>query len=417
MDRAAFEAQYRAHERALQRLIYYKTPSRADGDDVLQEVALAAFRHWTELQNPAHTKAWLLRIAQNKCNDFYRARAARQEIPLALWEEENTPAPGCCGWSMRDSVSDTLDALAETDRHLLRLAYINGLPQAEIARRLGIPLGTVKSRLYTARRRFRAVWSDEWKGEPPMGKLPDFLPEYTISPAQGHPFSVTWEECFGWFIIPRLGETCRWAIYDPPDRRRAEHYDVEVLGRASVHGVEGVEVLSREAPSGDERRFIMQLTDTHCRFLAETHTDGGVKRTVTFLDADEFLPRWGFGEDNRGREIRLSPRGILRREGDIVAAEQKPFSLDVAGRYTVTLGGKSWDTVCVMNVDFGSGIVTEQFLDQAGRTVLRRRFNRDDWKFSHYRQLWSDRLPDSQRLTVGGETYVHWYDCVTDAIF
>ena len=91
--------------------------------------------------------------------------------------------------------------------------------------------------------------------------------------------------------------------------------------------------------------------------------------------------------------------------------------LDIVGRYTVTVGKKHYDTVCVMDVESRScNMVTEQFLDQNGRTILWRRFNRDDWALSHYKKRWSELLPENERLTVNGSTYVHWYDCITDYI-
>ena len=62
------------------------------------------------------------------------------------------------------------------------------------------------------------------------------------------------------------------------------------------------------------------------------------------------------------------------------------------------------------------GIVTEQYLDSNGRTVLWRRFNRDDWRIDYYKQKWSDKLPNNERLSVNKELYVHWYDCVTEYI-
>lgn len=105
------------------------------------------------------------------------------------------------------------------------------------------------------------------------------------------------------------------------------------------------------------------------------------------------------------------------RDENVLTTVEKPFLLDVVGRYTVTIGGKKYDTVCV--VDFGSyqsGAVSEQFIDRHGKTVLWRRFNRNDWAFHRYQQKWTDRLPDNERLSVNGETYVHWYDCITDYI-
>ena len=62
------------------------------------------------------------------------------------------------------------------------------------------------------------------------------------------------------------------------------------------------------------------------------------------------------------------------------------------------------------------GVVSEQFLDKDGMTILWRRFNRDDWAIDRYKKKWSEQLPENDKLTVNGTTYVHWYDCITDYI-
>ena len=91
--------------------------------------------------------------------------------------------------------------------------------------------------------------------------------------------------------------------------------------------------------------------------------------------------------------------------------------LDVVGRFYVTINGKEYDTVCLMDIETNhSGAVIEQYLDKNGRTVLWRRFNRDDWAYNRYKQKWSEKLPNNERITVNGEIYVHWYDCITDYI-
>ena len=87
--------------------------------------------------------------------------------------------------------------------------------------------------------------------------------------------------------------------------------------------------------------------------------------------------------------------------------------MDVVGSCSLTLDGTVYDTVCQM--DFGmyvDGIICEKFLDRNGRTVLWRRFNRDDWAMNRYGKKWSEILPENERLTVNGQTYVHWYDCL-----
>lgn len=60
--------------------------------------------------------------------------------------------------------------------------------------------------------------------------------------------------------------------------------------------------------------------------------------------------------------------------------------------------------------------MTVTFLDGDGRTILWRRFNRNDWAFDRYHKNWTE-LPENDRLIVNGVPYVQWYDCVTDYIF
>ena len=88
-------------------------------------------------------------------------------------------------------------------------------------------------------------------------------------------------------------------------------------------------------------------------------------------------------------------------------------------RCAVTINGKRHDTVCVMDIElYNEAVVSEQYIDRSGRTVLWLRFNRDDWAVESFGGgLWSQRLPENERITVNGETYVHWYDCISDYIF
>ena len=255
-----------------------------------------------------------------------------------------------------------------------------------------------------------------------MKKLPEFIPEYKIETSAKAPFSVKWEELMGWFLIPKLGERLSWGMYDIPSRKCSHVYDMQVTGKAKVHGIEGVELTAREASYSDKnevinRTFVAQLTDTHCRYLATLRNDGDVRNYITFLDGDEFMLNWGFGEDNCGNETNLSVKGDIQRVGNSVTSANKDFLLDIVGRYTVTIGGKSYDTVCVMDIEtYNCGVVSEQFLDKDGKTILWRRYNRDDWAIDRYQKPWSEQLPENDKLIVNGTTYVHWYDCITDHI-
>ena len=416
MEPRRLEEIYAGHLPALQRCVYYRMPSKDDGDDVLQEIALAVLSAKDIPTAPEQQKAWLLGIARHKCADFFRRSYARHSAPLS-----ETLVQTRAGLD----VQETLDALAERDRQTLTMFYLEGRPQAEIAAQLGIPVGTVKSRLHTARENFKQIHQP--KGEIQMKELPAIMPDYTMEPLPLSPFEVRWEELIGWFLVPRLGEKLKWAMYDFPERKRSEVYEMEAAGRASVHGIEGVEITARESNGGQHeamhrnddltRTFVAQMTDTHVRLLAESHFDNGVRKCFTFLDGDAFLNNWGFGPDNCGKEITLTPKNIITREENTLTSQAFP-AMDVVGRYAVTLNGKRHDTICLIDLEtYDTGICTEQFIGQDGRTVLWRRFNHNDWHKERYGGTqWSESLPDNARLTVNGEVYVHWYDCITDRV-
>ena len=414
----------------VERFVRYRLPSQADADDVLQEVYLSAYRNFPGLKNKGSFKSWIISIARNKCNDYFRTKAAQMEISIEELSQQELSA-GRLGISVVHTVRETLDRLGDKDKQILYLYFWKELPQTEIAKLLDIPVGTVKSRLHTAKLHFKNKYpyqTQKPKGDTTMQKLPEYIPDYTIERLDAEPFSVRWEELQGWLIVPRVGQKLTWGMYDFPERKRTEYTEMEVIGKAEVHGIEGVEVVAMQFDPADyyrtgaldrvERRFVAQLTDTHSRYLAETHMEDGVRKCYTFLDGEAFLNNWGFGEDNCGNEVNLRPKGLLHREENCVTGTIPREVVDVVGRYRVTIGGKSYDTVCVMDIEcYNDAVASEQYVDQNGRTVLWRRFNRDDWAIDRFGgKPWSEKLPDNERLTINGETYVHWYDCISDYI-
>ena len=425
-----FEKLLRDVSSGVERFVRYRLPSQTDADDVLQEVYLSAYRNFSGLKNKDAFKPWIISIARNKCNDYFRAKAAQMEISIEELSQQELSA-GRLGISVVHTVRETLDRLGDKDKQILYLYFWKELPQTEIAKLLDIPVGTVKSRLFTAKQHFKNKYpyqTQKPKGDITMQKLPEYIPDYTIERLDAEPFSVRWEELQGWLIVPRVGQKLTWGMYDFPDRKRTEYTEMEVIGKAEVHGIEGVEVVAMQFDPADyyrtgaldrvERRFVAQLTDTHSRYLAETHMEDGVRKCYTFLDGEAFLNNWGFGEDNCGNEVDLHPKGLLHREGNCVTGAIPREVVDVVGRYRVTIGGKAYDTICVMDIEcFNDAVASEQYVDQNGRTVLWRRFNRDDWANDRFGgKPWREKLPDNERITINGETYVHWYDCISDYI-
>jgi len=411
----------------LERFVKFRISSRFDAEDVIQEVCARAYQRQSQLKNPEAFQGWVLAIARSQCADYYRKQTQRSEVSLDALPD--AAAPALPEQEQRWDVAQALQGLSPRERELLHLYYFREWPQQRIAAYLGVPAGTVKSRLYYARKSFQRSLSQPppWKGENNMKQLPDWMPDYTIAPSSLPPFPVRWEEMMGWFIVPRLGEKLTWAMYDFPEKKKTEECAMRVVGPAEVHGIQGVEIHAVEtnpmdcnSPDGSqrvERRFIAQLTDRYCRILAESHLENGVKKCYTFLDGAPFLNSWGFGPDNCGNAVALSPQGDIRRNGQEIVTAQKEFLLDVVGRYTVKLGGREYDTVCVMDCEtYNEGVVSEQYLDRQGRTVLWRRFNRNDWRQAAYGKPWTELLPDNERILVNGIPHVHWYDCLTDYV-
>jgi RNA polymerase sigma-70 factor (ECF subfamily) len=115
-----------------------------EAQDVVQEVFVQVWRQAGRYDSARGSpQAWVCTIARTRALDRVRRRAARREEPSA-------PAPSPSRPPAPDealAVRSALRSLSEEQRQALELAYFEGLTQSEIARRLGEPLGTVKSRI------------------------------------------------------------------------------------------------------------------------------------------------------------------------------------------------------------------------------------------------------------------------------
>lgn len=406
----------------LQRYVNFKINNKHDAEDIIQDVCLTATMKFDSLKNSSAFKAWLIGIASHKCNDYYRRKAKDMNISLESLSE-SALSIGIFGVTEQSVVHDTLDALGNKEKQILYLYFFKDMSQNDISKHLSIPIGTVKSRLYYAKEKFKELYPYKQiaKGDKIMKKLPEYLPEYKIEKSVLAPFSVKCEELMGFCIIPRLNEKVTWGSYDIPSRKINDYTDASVIGKAEVHGIEGVEIIANQYDHKSnittERHFVAQLTESHCRYLAESHVENGVRKYFTFLDSEMFMNNWGFGDDNCGYKTDIIPYGKINRVDNTIEVNGNDELVDVVGRYTITINGKSYETICVMDIGhFNNRIAIEQYLDKNGRTILWRRFNKNDWAYKRYGKLWSEMLPDNEKLIINGETYVHWCDCITDYI-
>ena len=125
----------------------------ADAEDVAQEALLRAYRKFGRLRERARFRAWLVRISFRLALDRLRVLKRRQQRE-AQWVFENarTESGGVIGGEFQHHLQRGLDELPEKQRLVLLLAAMEGHTLGEVSVLLDVPLGTVKSRLFFAKK-------------------------------------------------------------------------------------------------------------------------------------------------------------------------------------------------------------------------------------------------------------------------
>ncbi len=163
-DEAALAALYDRYGGLVYTLALRIVGDRELAQEMLQDVFLRCWDHAATFRpGRGAVSAWLLGIARNRAIDLLRSR----QHQARLREREPLPsadAPGAPGQPdmsdlvvLRQTVRAALDTLPSRQRQAIELAYYGGLPQREIARLLGEPLGTVKTRMRAGLERLRCL--------------------------------------------------------------------------------------------------------------------------------------------------------------------------------------------------------------------------------------------------------------------
>ena len=159
--RRAFEQEAVPHLDTVYRVALRFTGDPARAEDLVQDTMLKALRSWHQYQPGTNVRAWLLTILRNTFINDYRREKARgptvdvsQAENFSLFEEvgDRDPEGRFFDQIVDDEVLRAIDRLPEEFRETLVLSDVEGLPYQEIATITGVPVGTVKSRLFRARR-------------------------------------------------------------------------------------------------------------------------------------------------------------------------------------------------------------------------------------------------------------------------
>jgi RNA polymerase sigma-70 factor (ECF subfamily) len=134
--------------------------NEADAEEVVTDVLWQAWRQASSFDSSrGSVSGWLMVLTRSRAIDRLRACNARRFAVADSFVGEAEPDPMLGIWSgeRRRIVKAAVDALHQNERTLLELAYFSDLPQSEIALRLNIPLGTIKTRMRGALVKLRAA--------------------------------------------------------------------------------------------------------------------------------------------------------------------------------------------------------------------------------------------------------------------
>jgi len=174
-DRASFASLVERYQRELFHFLVRFLGDRAAAEDIFQETFLQVHQSADQFDLQRRFRPWLFTISANKARDLMRSQARRPTNPLQasinsgdddsgqfidLMESADAmPGEAMEREELQKLVQTTVEGMPEHLREILLLSYFHQFPYKEISDILGIPLGTVKSRLHAA----VAYFADRWK--------------------------------------------------------------------------------------------------------------------------------------------------------------------------------------------------------------------------------------------------------------
>jgi len=148
---AAIRQLYSHHAKALHAYVQRFCPDQASAEDIVQETFIRAWRHLPQLRADGRPmRPWLFRVARNLLTDADRAARARPVTVPAASAEDRGDDSGLGQVLDRQLVCDALQHLSPAHRTVLVETFYRGGSTATVARQLGIPKGTARSRLHYA---------------------------------------------------------------------------------------------------------------------------------------------------------------------------------------------------------------------------------------------------------------------------
>ncbi len=149
-------------------LAYRLTLNHANASDLVQEASLRAFRFYHKFEEGTNFKGWILTILRNLFINDYRKKA-KEPVKIDFDEYQGmigtTELSGAQEEIFGESLQVAIDKLPEELRTVLTLYYVEGFAYKEIAKIMKTPIGTVMSRLHTAKNALKKMLDPKVQAE------------------------------------------------------------------------------------------------------------------------------------------------------------------------------------------------------------------------------------------------------------
>ena len=176
-EQAAFDAIVARYQREVFHFLIRFMGNRAAAEDVFQDTFLQISQSADKFDLSRRFRPWLFTIAANKARDHLRSQSRKQAAPLnasmgdgegeyvdLMEADVQAPPEPLQKEEMQVAVQQTVMAMPDHLREILLLSYFHQFPYKQISNILGIPLGTVKSRLHAAVAHFADRWKSQGRG-------------------------------------------------------------------------------------------------------------------------------------------------------------------------------------------------------------------------------------------------------------
>ena len=141
------------------RLAYSLVKSRADADDIHQEVFLKYMKYRPRFESEEHEKAWFIRVTTNQCRNWWKTAWRKRIVSLSEYKEEDVTQDFSV--EKNEDIIETVKLLPQKYRVVIHLFYYEELSVEEISNILGRKASTVRTQLTRARKQLSELLKED----------------------------------------------------------------------------------------------------------------------------------------------------------------------------------------------------------------------------------------------------------------